>query len=43
MIDKLIDSKNGEINVLKEENKSLKEELKYFKEKVDEFMRIVGK
>lgn len=42
-VDKLLDAKNGEISLLKDENQTLKAELKYLKEKVDQLLELVGK
>jgi transcriptional regulator with XRE-family HTH domain len=50
IIDKLIEAKDGENNLLKEEVqllreevKSLKEDNKYLRDKIDQFMEMVGK
>ncbi|WP_016775698.1 helix-turn-helix domain-containing protein [Anaerophaga thermohalophila] len=43
IVDKLLEAKDGEMNVLKDENKMLKEEVKYLQEKVDQLMGMVGK
>jgi transcriptional regulator with XRE-family HTH domain len=50
IMDKLLDAKDGEISLLKEENqvlkndvKSMKEEVKYLRDKIDQLMEVVGK
>ncbi|MGV8090750.1 MAG: helix-turn-helix domain-containing protein [Mangrovibacterium sp.] len=43
VFDKLLATKDAEINLLKEESQSLKEEVKYLKEKIDQLMEVVGK
>jgi transcriptional regulator with XRE-family HTH domain len=42
-VSQLIESKNGEINLLKEENLNLKEELKFLKQKIDQLLDVVEK
>jgi transcriptional regulator with XRE-family HTH domain len=43
ILEKLLDARNEENQVLKEEVKSLKEETKYLREKIDQLMEVVGK
>ena len=43
IVGKLLEAKDGEIGLLKDENQTLKEELKYLKEKVDQLLGMVGK
>jgi transcriptional regulator with XRE-family HTH domain len=43
IMEKLLDARNEENQVLKEEVKSLKEETKYLREKIDQLMEVVGK
>jgi transcriptional regulator with XRE-family HTH domain len=43
IVDKLLEAKNGEINLQREEIQVLKEENKYLKDKIDQLMEVVGK
>jgi transcriptional regulator with XRE-family HTH domain len=43
IMEKLLDARNEENQVLREEVKSLKEDNKYLRNKIDQFMEVIGK